>query len=244
MYFALVLALAAGSVEGTELETITISCRMPVCEDGAPESAWELPACGDYELVTALIEGVERGDRSALALLRSRYRHAETWAEKHRIAEALLRKVPDDRAYWNELIEHARNIVRIGTGGEYPDEFVAWCEQRQYEPDDYSAMAYGALLAVSKDPRSRALLLEALDREDSVLVDAAIGGLAAQRDLSALPVIERALERSRERDDCCTAAYQLVGYADERADQLAFRYLEEYQREGYLEARNAPPEED
>ena len=221
-------------------ETITISCEMTVCQDGPPESEWHYPACSDYELDTALIGSMERGDRSALELLRSRYARSATWAEKHRIAEALLRRVPDDSVYWDELFEHAQNIVRID---RYSDEFVTWCEERLYNPYGYGEAAFSALLAVSRDPRSRALLLEALEREDPTMVQVAVYGLAAQRDLSALPAIERALERARERDECCTAANQLADYRDEQADQLAFRFLDEEERAEYLQLRNAPPEE-
>ena len=145
--------------------------------------------------------------------------------------------IPDDGVYWDELFEHARNIVRID---EASDAFVTWCQRRLYDPDEYRAVAFGALMAVAKDPRSRALLLEALERNDQSLVHVAIYGLAAQRELSALPAIERALERSRERNECCVAAYALVAYGDEQADRLAFRFLEEDERRDYLKPRNAP----
>jgi hypothetical protein len=225
-------------------ETITLSCNSPPCQEGSPQSVWDEPSCSDYLLDEALIASIDRGDRSALELLRSRYTRAATWAEKHLIAEGLLRKVPDDSEYWDDLFEHARNVVRFRWDDGYSDEFLQWCEERQYNPYGYDTMAFGAFTIVSTDPRSRALLLEAIERNDSSLVFGGILGLAEQRDLSALPAIERVLQRIRESgDESSNMAQALEPYRHEDADQLAFRYLNEYQREEYLQFRDVEREQ-
>lgn len=229
-----------------EHETITLSCGISLCQERAPASLWELPSCSDYALNDALIAAMGHGDRSAAALLRSRYAQAATYAEKHMLAGALLRKVPNDSVYWNELFEHAGNAVRFSVGGtDHSDEFVQWCQERLYEPGDYSSMTLGAFDRVSGDPRSRALLLEAIERADSYLAALAVAGLGAQRDTSALPAIERALQRYSEAGDegVPYIALSLAAYANEQADQLAFRYLTAAEREEYLEARSPAPQE-
>jgi hypothetical protein len=226
-------------------EQIAFMCSIPTCQDDTPASVWELPACSDHELDSALIESMERGDRSALELLRSRYPRAQTYAEKHTIARSLLRRVPDDRVYWNELFEHARNAVRFKTGDpDHSGEFVQWCRERGYEPDAYDSMAYGAFTIVAEDPRSRALLREALAVPDDSLLAAAITGFAVQRDSSALPLIDRAVQRYRESGGESTwIVWGLIAYGTAEADQLAFRYLDDDGREEYLDVRNLPQEE-
>lgn len=224
-------------------EAITIVCTIRTCQNGAPSSPWERPACSDEALVDALIESMERGDRSAVALLRSRHERAETYAEKHRIAGALLRNVPDDSRYWNELLEHARNAVRFASdGGAHSEEFVQWCQERLYEPAHYAAMANDAFGRVAQDRRARSLDLEALERGVFSLAPVAIAGLAVRRDLTALPAIERALQRHDESAvDLEFAVYTLAFFGHERADELAYRYLQEEDREASVEARNPQP---
>ncbi|HEY0158746.1 MAG TPA: hypothetical protein VGF28_15795 [Thermoanaerobaculia bacterium] len=219
------------------------SPRAASCQDGDPSSPWELPACSDEAIVNALIEAVERRDRSAIALLQRRYTQAETYAEKHRIAAVLLRQVPDDSPYWNELLEHARNAVRFANDGtEHSAEFVQWCQDRLYEPSHYARMAYIAYARMAEDPRARSLHVEALERGVRSLTQVAIAGLAAVRDLSALPLIERALQRHQEADPTVAwLPFGLAYFGHERADELAFRYLPEESREDYLEARDTRP---
>jgi hypothetical protein len=221
-------------------ETITLSCGAP-CQSTTPSSVWEYPTCDDYALDDTLGENIRRGDRSAVALAEKRYEQAFTYAQKHRLAAALLHHAADDTPYWNELFEHARNYVRfIREDAGDSDELKQWCAGQGYDPRDYASMARETLWITMQDARSRALMLEALKTGDRLLVMAGISGLGRQRDLSALPAIEEALKRSGE--EASSAAYGLFLYRDEQADQLAFRYLDADSREGYLEARNSPPE--
>ena len=214
-------------------EELVLSCFSPPCTEELPSSVWSYPACTDYELDTALIESMQRGDRSALDLARQRYASATTYAEKHRLAAELLRRLPDDGIYWNELREHAQNALRFSARGEV---FERWCEERGFPPDDYEAMANSAFALAAEDPRARPMLLEALKNEDAWIFGSAILGFAKQRDESALPAIEEAL---RKREDVGTLAGLLAAYLSDAADRIAFLFLRAEDREEYERARAA-----
>lgn len=216
-------------------EEIILSCGAP-CID-APESEWDRPACTDYDLDTALIEALERGDRSARDLLRQRFETTFTYNERHRIATALLRRVDDDSRYWKELVRHASIAVKFPqVDHEWTPEFVAWCAERSLDPEDYWYMAVGALSDASGDPRSRPLLLSALETDDEYLISTAAWGLAGQRDESFLPAIDAALKRKSEDDSSLVLA--LVLFTSAAADEIAMKYLDdEDERADYAEQR-------
>jgi hypothetical protein len=215
--------------------TMTFGCRD--CSDEPPETPWDFPLCSDEELDDALIDAMEQGDTSAVAILRNRHEHASTYRQRHRLAAALLRRVPDDRAYWSELFSYAANVVRFAGGKDelFPSAaLIRWCEEQALPPHDYAYTALRALDHISADPRSRALLLEALEGHDSSVIFTAISGLAQQRDESALPVMQRVLDA---RDDAYQLAFGLAYYRSEAADRLAMRHLEEEGRAEYRELR-------
>lgn len=233
-------------VEGTnvlrdeELKVSAVSNQFFGCRDCSnmpPETVWDMPLCSDMELDDSLIDGMERGDTSAIAMLRKRYENAPTYHQKHRLAAALLRRVPNDSTYWNELIPHATNVVRLaGVKDEFfPSEAMTrWCEERGLPTAEYPYMALRALEHVAPDPRSRPLLLEALQQHDVSIIVAAISGLAQQRDEGALPAIERVLDA---RDDRQMLAFALAHYRSEAADRVAMRYLDEDDRPEYAAFR-------
>jgi Carboxypeptidase regulatory-like domain len=180
-------------------DNLTIySCSLRTCSDDLPRSRFDYPLCSDEALTTALIESAEGGDRSALALLRQRYRTAGTYLERNRIGRMLLQ----DREVWNELAAEAELVVRFPhvERGVLAPELEAYCEERNLVPEQLWAASFDALNTISGDPRSRALLYRALETKDWVLVSAAIGGFVVQRDRSALPAIERALARFPAED--------------------------------------------
>ena len=221
------------------MEPFTMSCGYP-CTDGAPDSVWSRPSCADYELDSSLIEAINAGDQSAIDLARRRHDTTETYSEKHRLAEALLRHVPIDSAYWNELIEPATNAVRFAQDEPGPSEaLLRWCGERGIDPDGYMSMIYAALRHVAGDPRSRGLLLEALKSPDWTIAAAGIDGLARQNDASALPHIARALEASP--DHASSLATLLATYHSEAADALAFQYMDEGDRATYAEPPTNEP---
>jgi hypothetical protein len=90
-------------------------------------------------------------------------------------------------------------------------------------------MAEHALDVAGNDARSRPLLLQLLESEDIPLVAQAIDTLGAQRDFTALPAIERALQRLPDDH----LALMLSSFADERADEIARKYLSEDEIETY-----------
>lgn len=206
--------------------TITIACG-PRCVD-VPKSAWDSPACKDFELDDALIVNAQHGDRSAIDLLVRRYADELTYWERYRIAGALLGRVADDRAIWNELITHAENEVEF-TG--HPDKLDAYCASQAYDTEAYDAAAWQALFAVSGDRRSRPLLLRALASDRSELIDIATLGFAIQHDETALPQIDEALQRSSG------SASLLAFFHTDAADRVAMKYLNENDRDDYEETR-------
>ncbi len=221
-------------------ETITLSCgAAPPCNDHPPESVWDDPSCADYELDDALIAAIERGDRSAIDLARRRYDTATTYAQKHRLAVGLLRRVPNDSVYWNELYQHAERFVGFAGSRERLEE---WCAERGFPADKYWTMSWSALDRAAEDPRARPLLLRALKiHDDASIIASAIVGLAHGRDARDLAAIEQTLEAMP--DDASHLALLLEGFRSEAADRIAVRYMDEEGRAGYLEYRtqNAGP---
>jgi hypothetical protein len=207
-------------------ETLTVACAFAACGDVAPTGRFDLPRCSDYELHTALIESASRGDVSSTRLLQTRYATADTTSERHRLAGALLREIPNDTAIWNDLVREAEIAVRFPRNGEeLSPEFMQWSAEQNVDPENYWWMALDALEVAGHDPRSRALLLRALATDDEALRTVAIGGLAKQHDLASLPLIERTIVRaSGDRE---LLVLSLGSFLDERADAVALKYLED-----------------
>ena len=216
-------------------QEIIFSCGPP-CVD-APDSEWDRPACTDYDLDTALIEALESGDNSARDLLRRRFETTFTYNERHRIATALLRRVDDDSRYWKELERHASIAVQFPqVDNDWSPEFIAWCAERSLDPEDYWYMAVGALSNASEDPRSRPLLLRALETDDGYLVSTAVWGLTGQRDERSLPAIDAALKRWSAEYSSLVMALAL--FTSSAADEIAMKYLDdEDARAEYAEQR-------
>jgi hypothetical protein len=230
-------ALAVEMKLDPEVEWITLGCSTR-CQEELPQTKWELPACAEYEFDTALIEAFERGDRSAVALATARFRDAFTYAQKHRLAGALLGQ-PDDAAMWKELYEHAVNAVRFPlTEDGYTEDYLRWCSEEGVPPEGYFATAVNAFWIASSHPRARNLLHDALKGPDSNLLMGAVVGFAVQKDESALPAIERALARHPEDASMITTA--LAVYESEAADAIALKYMDAVSREVYLKQRASP----
>jgi hypothetical protein len=210
-----------------------ISIYEPPCVD-APTSRWDMAACRDYEFDIVLIAGAQRGDRSAIELLRRRYDEEPIYCERYRIGGALLGRVGDDRAIWNELAAHAANAIDFAG---HPEKFESYYSSRDCDADGYERAAWTALDAISRDRRARPLLLRALASQDKDSVWMGIAGLGEQRDDSALPEIEKALQRVP------SAAFALAQFHSAAADVLASKYLPEEQREEYAAVRDeeTPP---
>ena len=214
------------------------TCGRP-CSDDPPADRFERPLCSDYQLHDALMESARRGDASSVALLRSRYATADTYSERHRLAGALLRK-GNDAAIWNELVSHAGIALRFPRVDREPSpEFLQHCAERGVNPDRYWWMGHDALGVAGEDPRSRALLRKALATDDEDLVYAALIGLATQRDLESLPLIENTIRRfSDDRRDFLVDLLSL--FQSEHADAVAMKFLEgEEDLVRYREARAA-----
>lgn len=222
------LALPSQELTIGDLSNITIiTCGVRTCSDTVPASKFDRPLCIEEDLTTSLIESIER-DRSALALLQQRYRTADTYVERNRIGAVLLDHLENDHAIWTELEADAEVIVRFPPveRGELSPEFEAYSQQRNLGPENLRWLSLNALEAICHDKRSRPLLYRALDTADYSLVMVAVAGLAAQRDASALPRIDRALARFSSDEVAGLAAY-LEGFESPDAEKLLAKYREE-----------------
>ena len=216
------------------IEDIVIACGRP-CQQEDPKTQWDLPTCADYEFDSALGESLKRGDRSASDVLQKRYETTLALCERQNIAGMLLGKVSDDTVYWTELSRFAEDAVRFtGSDDETKAKFKKYCDERELDVDAYAIAMYNALNVASKDARSHALLIRALELPDTGMIGTAISGLGAQHDLKSLELIDHVL--ARIGDESRYAAMSLVDFHCEEADRLAFKYLAEEDRADYTAA--------
>jgi hypothetical protein len=214
--------------------TVTYGCGTP-CDRREPKTSWEYPSCADFELHSALIDTLEKGDRSALDFLRRRYESTVSRRERNRLALVLFGRLPDDSAMWKELANAAEEAVRFaGSGNEPSPEYVQYCQDRGVEPGEAWANAWDAFVSAAEDPRSRPLLLRALATDDADLIDAAIRNFASRHDREALVEIEKTLKRLPEEKRY--GAFSLFGYGSDETDALALQFLNEEERAVYEQA--------
>ena len=217
--FAAIALLLAGSLSADELVGLHVdlkdlprsrSCGFVIqllCSDREPVTPFDRPTCSEYEQTYVLIEAID-SDPSAIELLRSRYETTFTHGERHRIAGALLGRVPDDRRYWNELEEHAAYALR---------------ETRGVDSDGRPSMAMEAFRIAAGDPRGRPLVLGALQSNDVDLLSRTLAVIVRRRDESFLPAIEAMLERLPEHAEVLAMWVTLLG--SDAADRVASRFL-------------------
>jgi hypothetical protein len=215
-------------------ETITLACGRP-CSTEAPDGRFDFPLCSEYELHSVWMEAAERGDASSVSLLQSRYATADTERERHRIGGALLRKIKDDSAIWNALVRDSEIVLRFPSSGDEPsEEFLQYCAERNLDPERTWNLSYDALCTIQNDPRSQAILVRALEKDEEMLLWTAIEGLAMQHDLASLPLIEKAIARNPDKPALWSG---LVYFLDERADAIAMQHLEGEDAASYWEER-------
>lgn len=214
-------------------EALTTSCS--ACTE-TPSSVYDFPSCKDLSFDYHVIDRIHGGDRAAIALAEQRFANAVNYRQKVTLAGALLGKVANDKPYWRFLHEHASAAVRFASAeDEPPEEYKTWCAERKLDVNELPQIAKLALEKIQDDPRARALLTRAVGSANVYVVQAGIFGLATQKDLSALPLIERAL--TRFPTDAKYLAEGLLMYGTAEADRLAFKYLDETQRASYRRSR-------
>lgn len=212
-----------------------LGCVIMLCQEEPPQTPYELPLCNEYELNETLIELAKVGDRSAVELLQRRYETTIPYSERHRIAAALLGRVPDDRRYWNELEARAKDAIRFAhVDDEPPPAFVEWCQARGVDHEKYRWTLANAFLAAAPDPRARGLLREALETKDHDLFTSALVAILDLRDESFLPALERNIARFPDRTEM---ALWLSSFGSEAADSVALKFLGDEDREVYGELR-------
>lgn len=178
------------------LEIAPTNCSMTIkwCRDTPPVSPWDDPLCAEVEENNAL------RDRGDLASLRRRHLATTSISERVRLAGMLLRRVPGDDALWSEVAGYAElAVLHAGVDGQPSPSFVRWSEQRNADPSLAWRTVQFALMWAGEDPRSRPMLMKALESRDAYTVYFAIHGLASQQDEAALPAIARALQRFPDR---------------------------------------------
>lgn len=209
-----------------ELESAEIVLACGYCIDEPPADPYGPPLCSDDRMNSTLIESAEKGDASAVELLRSRFETADTYGQRHLIARTLLRRTSNDAKFWNELISYAEIAVRFPrVNDELSPEYLEWCAERGLVGEQHWDVASHALELSAADPRSHPLLLRALATNDITLLFAALEGLAKQQDFDSLSLIDEALARMPE-DERAMLATMLIYFADERADAVAMKYLD------------------
>ena len=213
-------------------DEIVLSCGRP-CNDEPPVTPYDLPLCVDYELHATWIEAAEKGDRSAAALLRTRYAQALSRYERHRLGAALM---GDDSQIWGELLAEAETCMHFPRReDELTPAYLEWAAAHAVPADEHWWASHSALGVIANDPRSHALLLQAVESEDLALAWTAVTGLAEQRDTASLPAIERALQRFP--DVASPMAFSLCLMVSPAADEVAMKYLDETTREDYVHER-------
>lgn len=239
MAFLLALfAIAAFADPPETTEELVIACALP-CEEALPQSADDLPLCSDYGLDDLLHEAADGGDPSAVAQLERRFDQEVSLFERHRIAMFLLRRVPDDRRYWNALEPFANDAVRFASPEHQPSTMlIEWCERHGVDPSMYLTTTLDAFMFAGTDPRSRSLLQRALATDDWIVISTAIVAAAEQHDESLLPEIRNALARVPDHADLL--AMSLASFHSNAADEIASSVLDEAGRKQYAEARDQP----
>ncbi len=218
------------AMKAVRTELIVVSCG-PACTD-EPSSKWDPPPCKDYEFVDSLIENAERNDHSAVELLQRRYATAFTYADRFRAGGALLGRIPDDRAIWSELATHAENAVSFAG---HTEKLEAYCAEHDCEADAYREMSWNALRAAEADRRARPLLLHALTSDDDSMVEEAIFAFGIQHDDSALPEIDKALQRFPKM------AVYLAWFKSDAADRVAMKYVKSDEERAQYDDMRAEP---
>ena len=233
--FVLLLAAVPAFAESIYVTT-------EVCREEPPETRYGVPTCAEYELHNALIAAMEMGDVSALAFLERRYERTETDSEKFRLAEVLLRRASNDAAIWADVFTEAKLAVRFAAvSGSFTDEFVEWCEEREFEVYEHSLVHDRALEVAARDPRSRDLLVQALESTEQNVVFIAFAGLAHQRDVASLPALERTLEHLPDFAEYL--AQTLALFESDQANAIRKKYVHE-EEEAEAEAEEEDEEEE
>ena len=158
-------------------------------------------------------ELLARRDPEALAELERRFAASGDEVERQQIASVLVRRLERDAPYFDYLADKARRAVKStmpfpfavdvqgkAVRGQYSAEFLRWAAAQRIPPD--TAAAYGIdeaplavlALALTDDPRSADLLLEAVASPNYMVAYQGAVGLARLRAEAAVPRIVEAAE--------------------------------------------------
>jgi hypothetical protein len=156
----------------------------------------------------ALDDLLGRDDVAATAELRRRFSESADKIDRQRIACVLVRRVEDDRVFWDFLSGHARRAVESdmpfpyafdvegkALPRQYAPGFLRWANRARTPPEQAAGYAVNVapldvfVLALTDDARGRDLLRTGLASPNFMVVYRAAWGLARLRDKSAVPLI-------------------------------------------------------
>ena len=199
----------------TRVATLLVVCALGVPAVGAaPRARPSSPAPDEKPLGSVPVrELLGRRDAAALGELERRFAAAADNVEKQKIAAVLVRRLEDDRSYFDFLAARAREAVEndmpfplaVGPDGhflprQYAPAFLRWANQKRIFPDQAAAYALNVapldvmVLALTDDLRAREIFLRGLESPNYMVVYRAAWGLARLRDRSALAQVVAAAE--------------------------------------------------
>jgi hypothetical protein len=203
----------------------------------------------------ALDDLFARGDSPAIAELGRRFSESADKIDKQRIACVLVRRLEDDRPYWEFLAGHARRAVEsdmpfpyaFDAEGkvlprQYAPAFLRWVNRARILPDEAAGNAVNIapldvfVLALTDDPRGRDLLRKGLASPNFMVVYRAAWGLARLRDSSAVPLIISAADAAPAQGGEMVARALLLFLDSPEAQAAANRLIKD---EGEREALRA-----
>jgi len=156
-------------------------------------------------------------DTGAWLALKTLYGKSSARLVRQNLALILLQHGDEDKPYLEALIEYAREAVDttaplpieydeqgVAISGRLAEGFQRWCEAKNVELQECSAMVYAypvdvLMLARARNRKAIPLLRRALGVENHAVVEMAVRGLASLDDTDSIPLIARQLTRFRPK---------------------------------------------
>uniref|UniRef100_Q01T06 PBS lyase HEAT domain protein repeat-containing protein n=1 Tax=Solibacter usitatus (strain Ellin6076) TaxID=234267 RepID=Q01T06_SOLUE len=180
-------------------------------------------------------------DTGTWLALKALYGKSSARLVRENLALILLQHGEED-TYLDALIEYAREAVDttaplpieydeqgIAISGHLAQGFQRWCEAKNIELQECSAMVYAypvdvLMLARAKNRKAIPLLRRALGVENHAVVEMAVRGLAWLGDTDSIPLIARQLTRFRPKLAQSVAA-ATAEFDDPRVTPLLDRFV-------------------
>jgi hypothetical protein len=181
-------------------------------------------------------------DPRFLAALKAAFERRSSKDEKQILAVRLLRLGEKSEEYFDYVAQFARQAIDDKTPeafqpdqsghivrGEFAAEFLNWCAQNGRDPKDVAAIQYGVypndmlLLAEAYDRRAVELFRRGLETNQTQVILYSVQGLGRLTEVSALPAIEKTLERLGA-DPARAVAAELPWFSNLEAERIMERF--------------------